>query len=146
MKPWYAKTGLRFRCLPDCGMCCAEKGWVFFTFLEAGAAAEYLNTTVDTLVADGTFVELPTCYSAKHIETGACRFLKDGKCSIYPVRPTQCVTFPFWWTYLTSPEAWTAAIKRCPGCGVGPVHSAEEIETAADTQARSMREIGASCV
>ena len=30
----------------------------------------------------------------------------DAGCAIYPVRPTQCRTFPFWSEHLRSPEAW----------------------------------------
>jgi len=126
---WF-KDGLRFRCLPGCTSCCAEKGWVLFSFLEAGAIAEYLRTTVDKLVGDGTLVEFPRCYSAKQTEMGGCRFLKDEKCSIYPVRPVQCSTFPWWSEYLCNPDGWAQAAKRCPGVGIGPVHSCEEIEAA----------------
>ncbi len=48
-----------------------------------------------------------------------CIFLQraDGKatCGIYPVRPMQCRTWPFWEMNLQTPAAWTHAASRCPG-------------------------------
>ena len=49
-----------------------------------------------------------------------CIFLKrdkEGKslCSIYPVRPTQCRTWPFWPENLKTPRHWARAAKNCPG-------------------------------
>jgi uncharacterized protein len=36
-------------------------------------------------------------------------------CAIYPVRPMQCRTWPFWNENLASPEAWRRALGKCPG-------------------------------
>jgi len=33
-------------------------------------------------------------------------FLKDKQCTVYPVRPAQCRTFPWWKENLSSKEAW----------------------------------------
>lgn len=49
-----------------------------------------------------------------------CVFLRedaDGKrgCSIYPVRPTQCRTWPFWPSNLKSRSAWESSAQSCPG-------------------------------
>jgi Fe-S-cluster containining protein len=49
-----------------------------------------------------------------------CVFLeRDGSgkawCGVYPVRPKQCQTFPFWPENLRSPQAWNEAAKDCPG-------------------------------
>jgi Fe-S-cluster containining protein len=38
-----------------------------------------------------------------------------GLCSIYKVRPTQCRTWPFWDSNLTSPRQWAMAAQTCPG-------------------------------
>ena len=35
---------------------------------------------------------------------------------IYPVRPTQCRTWPFWEDNLKSPQAWKNASERGRGC------------------------------
>ena len=59
----------------------------------------------------------------------ACRFLReDHTCAIYPVRPKQCATWPFWEENLER-ERWEGPVReRCPGIGQGRLHSAEEIE------------------
>ena len=49
-----------------------------------------------------------------------CVFLReneDGKrtCSIYPVRPTQCRTWPFWSSNMKNRRGWEMSAKTCPG-------------------------------
>lgn len=44
-----------------------------------------------------------------------CVFLKENQCTIYPVRPQQCRTFPWWVQNLKSREAWEAAAMSCEG-------------------------------
>ena len=49
-------------------------------------------------------------------------------CSIYPVRPHQCRTWPFWPGNLADPQSWVEAQLRCPGINRGPIHLCDEIE------------------
>lgn len=53
------------------------------------------------------------------------------RCAVYPVRPGQCRSWPFWPENLASREAWEAALENCPGMkrrgDPGAFHSAEEI-------------------
>ena len=45
-----------------------------------------------------------------------CVFLKDNKCSIYDVRPTQCRTYPYWSRILVGEEEWNReGATRCEG-------------------------------
>lgn len=44
-----------------------------------------------------------------------CIFLKDNKCQVYPVRPKQCRTFPWWKENLNTRESWELAAKSCEG-------------------------------
>ena len=60
---------------------------------------------------------------------GDCVFYDKG-CKIYPVRPTQCRTFPFWPEIVKSPTSWKIAATECPGMNEGTLHSADEIDTA----------------
>jgi Fe-S-cluster containining protein len=49
---------------------------------------------------------------------GRCVFLVDGReaaCGIYPARPRQCRSWPFWPELLRSPEALREARRLCPG-------------------------------
>lgn len=41
--------------------------------------------------------------------------LDKGKCSIHPVRPTQCATYPFWSPHLASEVDWRATAATCEG-------------------------------
>jgi Fe-S-cluster containining protein len=59
--------------------------------------------------------------SLREHPNGDCIYL-DGKtrrCTIYPVRPKQCTTWPFWNSHLESPEAWQNVQNVCPGAGRG---------------------------
>jgi Fe-S-cluster containining protein len=57
----------------------------------------------------------------------ACPFLKKNRCQIYPVRPKQCETWPFWGENLVR-ETWEGPISKCcPGIGKGKLRSADDI-------------------
>ncbi len=57
---------------------------------------------------------------------GDCIFW-DAKagCTVYPARPAQCQTWPFWSENLDSPEAWEHVTQICPGSGKGRWFSLE---------------------
>ena len=57
-----------------------------------------------------------------------CVFWADGGCTVYPARPLQCRSFPFWEDNIASQNAWEAAAADCPGIGRGPVHTFAEID------------------
>jgi Fe-S-cluster containining protein len=67
-----------------------------------------------------------------------CIFLDrtGGKaaCRIYPVRPTQCRTWPFWKQNIKSEQHWRNASQRCPGMRAteGTHYSMEHIERSAN--------------
>jgi hypothetical protein len=66
---------------------------------------------------------------------GDCEFLRydpDGKrrCSIYAARPTQCRTWPFWYSNLRSEPAWRAAGRDCPGIDQQEHHPLPVIQAA----------------
>ena len=50
-----------------------------------------------------------------------CPFLEQERCSVYPVRPVQCRTFPFWEENLGNRRDWKALQTFCPGIGKGDV-------------------------
>lgn len=51
-------------------------------------------------------------------DKGTCPFLKEGKCSVYEARPTQCRTFPFWPELMTEIK-YSSLREFCPGIGEG---------------------------
>ena len=63
-------------------------------------------------------------------DDGRCILLdKAGHCRVYPVRPRQCVTYPFWPELLKTAKAWRQEGRRCEGINRGdavPVHIIEK--------------------
>lgn len=118
---WF-EPGLSFKCT-QCGNCCTgPSGYVWFTDEEALAMAQFLNMTVTAFrkkYAHRSYGK----WSLGEVKVKGqydCVFLtrdSDGKtgCRIYPVRPKQCRTWPFWPSNLRSPRDWAESAKRCPG-------------------------------
>lgn len=111
---WY-KSGLRFACT-GCGACCTgSPGFVWVSDQEIEEIAQYL--AIDPTLFQRRYVRL--VWGRKALvelrKNYDCIFLKENKCSIYPVRPLQCKTFPWWIENLKSPEAWQEAAKHCEG-------------------------------
>ena len=52
---------------------------------------------------------------------------KERACLVYPVRPAQCQTFPFWEEHVKSAAAWADLADYCPGVNKGASFSAKEI-------------------
>ena len=137
--PWYV-TGLAFECM-QCGRCCAgpEEGYVWLDDAEAAAIARFLGITVSEM--QGRYLRrVGRRYSI--VEDGGnrdCVFLQpllpgaggaSGRgCAIYPVRPTQCRTWPFWQINLLDPQAWAHAAARCAGMNRGAFFAFDEIES-----------------
>jgi hypothetical protein len=59
---------------------------------------------------------------------GDCVFYSPSGCKVYPVRPAQCQTFPFWSHVMADRSEWEALAERCPGIGSGRLYEPEEIE------------------
>jgi Fe-S-cluster containining protein len=128
--PWYA-DGLAFACT-RCGACCTgAPGNVWVTPEEIGRIAERLGLTPDEF--GRRYVrQVGARFSLVERPGGDCVFWdRAAGCTIYAARPAQCRTWPFWPAHLAAPEAWRRVQRRCPGAGVGPVHSVEEIEAQA---------------
>jgi Fe-S-cluster containining protein len=124
--PWY-EDGLRFRCT-RCGNCCTgPPGFVWVTDEEVDAIADFLCEDAEQFVPIYTR-RLPRGLSLREKANGDCVFYEAGKgCRIYPVRPRQCRTWPFWESNVGSPEAWEQTRRACPGAGIGELVPAEEI-------------------
>ena len=125
--PWYA-DGLRFEC-QRCGDCCrGAPGFVWVNPEEVQAIAKFFRLPVADFIAQHVR-RVGWQYSLKERSDGDCEFFELGLgCRIYPVRPAQCRTFPFWPEYLKSSRTWAKACRRCPGVGHERVHSREEID------------------
>jgi Fe-S-cluster containining protein len=124
--PWY-KDGLRFQCT-RCGNCCTgPPGFVWVNEEEIAALARFLGETVAEVTALYTRA-VERRRSLREKANGDCVFFdrREG-CTVYPVRPRQCRTWPFWESNVKTPEAWKQTCTVCPGSGKGELIPAEEI-------------------
>lgn len=122
---WYA-NGLRFEC-QRCGLCCTgEPGYVWVTPAEAGKIAEFLALSRSEF-ASRYLRNAGSFDSLLELPDGRCVFYGDKTCAIYPARPVQCRTFPFWESIVLSQESWRRCGEKCPGIGKGRLYSAAEV-------------------
>ncbi len=125
-EPWY-RDGLRFRCT-RCGACCTgAPGYVWVNAEEVQAIAEHRGESVEQVLALYTRL-VGRRRSLREKGNGDCIFYEKGAgCTIYPVRPRQCRTWPFWESNVVTPESWEKTCEICPGSGRGDLIPAEEI-------------------
>lgn len=151
--PWY-EGGLKFTC-SQCGNCCTGgPGYVWISKEEIRRLAEFLKLTPAEVVerycrkVDGKFSLNEHRNSAGLYD---CTFLTEQKvtervdgrrvtvtrrgCSVYPVRPLQCRTWPFWPENLWAKNTWDHAAKRCHGMNGGRrTFTREQIEAIRDAK------------
>lgn len=136
---FYHTQSIRFKCT-KCSHCCYGGKYAYvragsdeiekiIAFMEIDAdkfKSEYLIKLVD----HGYGIRMKYSVLAKALnKKGHCMLLNsEGKCSVYPVRPTQCRTYPFWPEILISEEKWNNERQRCEGIQQGEIIQTEYIE------------------
>ena len=127
---FWCSEGLDFTC-KMCGACCGgESGFVWLTEAEKAAIANHLGITTEELEK----IYLRRAHGKWSIkerpreENYECVFLKEGRCVVYPARPSQCRDFPFWESMLTDKAEWDFYANRCPGMNSGRHYTFEEIK------------------
>ncbi len=124
--PWY-QDGLAFSCT-RCGACCTgAPGYVWVTPEEIEALARFRGEPVEQF--SSKFVrQVGVHYSLVERPGGDCIFwdAREG-CTVYPARPVQCQTWPFWPENVETPSDWARTTRICPGSGQGVLHTVEEI-------------------
>jgi uncharacterized protein len=124
-RSYFFDKGIRFTCR-QCGECCTgEPGIVYAEKEEISLIARYLNIPMEILEERFTNPFLDG-FTIREVDDGRCIFYEHG-CVVYPVRPLQCSTFPFWFQNMRSMRAWKEACKRCAGIGGGHLYTKEEI-------------------
>src|SRR5262245_4581479 len=125
-EPWY-RDGLRFTCT-QCGDCCTgEPGFVWVDDEDLSAIAAFLDEDVGVVRALYT-KSARRGLTLREKANGDCVFYdRERGCTIYPVRPPQCRTWPFWESNIETPEAWRHTCAVCPGSGQGELIPADEI-------------------
>lgn len=127
-KPWYSK-GLQFECQSS-GRCCSNHGdysYVYLTDAEVEGLARELELSEADFLARWCTTE--DGWTILRMDRPDCPFLtEERRCGVYPARPKQCSTWPFWTENLER-ERWDGEVRKlCPGVGRGRLYSAEEIE------------------
>jgi len=131
-REWYA-DGLHFEC-KKCGNCCSgpAEGYIWVSGAEIERIADYLQMAVGELHSRYLRRVRLRISIIEHESTKDCIFLQGDParrmCAIYPVRPAQCRSWPFWPENLTSLDAWNRTACKCAGVNKGRVYSLGEIE------------------
>lgn len=125
-RAYFFDGGIRFGCT-QCGECCTgAHGTMFVNDGEADRLARHLG--LDRAVFLKRFAyPIEGGHSLREEKNGDCVFFKEGRCSVYEVRPTQCRTYPFWAENLRSERAWAATCRECPGIGEGRLYEKDEL-------------------
>ena len=112
--------GLRFECQPGCTACCEVEGQVHLTENDLLRIAEYVGLPAGEFERKYVF-RTRNILRLRKPRHAQCYFLKDGGCSVHPVKPVQCRLFPFWPELVEQKAAWNKAAKTCPGIHKGPL-------------------------
>lgn len=129
MKQWWKDCGVRFEC-KMCGKCCGEEpGSIWVSEPEMEEIGRFLGIDKAQL-RKSYMVRRMGKISIDERENFDCVFLdeKTRKCKIYPVRPAQCRSFPFWSILMEDKEVWDFYASRCPGMNCGKKHTPEMIK------------------
>lgn len=94
--------------------------------------AAYLGKTVGEFWRDhGVFTHPEEEVPVLEARDGrGCPLLtEDRKCSVHPVKPSQCKTWPFWSDMIEDAQVWEAAKSYCPGLDAkgGTLYSKRDI-------------------
>src|ERR1700744_4336970 len=121
---------MRFACQPGCTRCCTQQGWVHLSTDDVPRMAKFLGLSAREF-------RLQYVYATKHRlrlrkpRQGQCPFLGTEGCSIHPVKPVQCRTFPFWPDLVEDKKELKNTAKWCPGLGKGNLISVETLKASA---------------
>lgn len=127
-EPWY-RTGLKFEC-SQCGNCCTgTPGFVWVTDADIESIAQYLGKPLGEIRLLHTRPAQGRLSLTEYLN-GDCTFFdpQTRRCRIYPVRPVQCRTWPFWHSNIATPQDWVRTCQVCPGADHGTLVSLEYIQ------------------
>lgn len=104
-------------CSACCGACCrGSGGYVWITVEEMERIAAFREMDLETFAhvyiraVSGKLSLQERKLDGEHL---CCMFDPyESRCTIYPVRPEQCHTYPFWEIYRNYPQR---VRKACPG-------------------------------
>lgn len=105
-------SNIQFQC-KQCGKCCSAYGYVYLTTKDRILLASHFGLSVTRFTKD--YCEKK--HGEFHLKEPHkdCCFLKDNCCEVYPVRPAQCQTWPFWAENMQNGIFKKSAATYCPG-------------------------------
>lgn len=110
------KKNFYFNCTL-CGNCCYGPGNVYFTERDLKNIKKFLmleNTKWKEFLQKLNLQKKNELYIYQ--VKSQCIFLEQNhRCKIYPVRPLQCRSFPFWPSIFSSQNTISQLIESCPG-------------------------------
>ncbi len=102
-------------------------GFVWVNDAEVQAIADFRGEPVDEVLGLATRLTSRGRTLREKANGDCVYFDRTAGCTIYPVRPRQCRTWPFWASNVATPEAWQQTCEICPGSGQGELIPVEEI-------------------
>ncbi len=127
-----------FECT-KCGTCCYGKGGIFVRRDEIERIADFLEMDPASFISrfcDEKYGK----FSIKSGEDGYCIFFdKEKQCTIHPVNPTPCSSWPFYDALLKDPDNWESAKDACPG--INPDCSFEDFVRQAEEELSVQQEL-----
>ena len=128
----FYKCGLQFECT-RCSRCCRfDPGYVFLSYNDLTNLLEHTGLERDVFMkryCRAVYLHGEYRLSFKEKSNYDCIFWNNKGCEVYPNRPLQCRSFPFWPENLTDRERWDYVGQSCPGINRGAVHTPDEIDT-----------------
>ena len=84
----------------NCGNCCRWPGEVPVGKKEISRMARHLGLSDEIFIANHTQLRASRSgLTLKQSENGACTLLKNNLCTVHPVKPSQCSSFPNRWHF-----------------------------------------------
>lgn len=98
-----------------CGECCNGFGGTYVTSLDIRRISKFIGSDPDSFIQ-----KYCDPSGSRHVLTqgtdGSCVFFDPEKqCTIHPVKPRMCRTWPYLATIIKNPENWNAMASACPG-------------------------------
>jgi uncharacterized protein len=98
-----------------CGRCCRGFGGTYVTGRDILRICEHIQADPDTFVIRYCDMTGAGPVLSQGPDDFCIFFDAQNHCTIHPVKPRMCSTWPFLETLLQNPENWDAMASACPG-------------------------------
>ncbi|MBF0452812.1 MAG: YkgJ family cysteine cluster protein [Candidatus Magnetomorum sp.] len=102
-----------FHC-QQCGDCCKGYGGTYVTDADIQKISHYKHVPLEQFI-EKYCVKSGTKYVLAQAENGYCIFFDNKLCTIHPVKPRMCRSWPYIESVLVDPGNWAIMGSCCPG-------------------------------